>query len=212
MGQSLAANFGPAQVVAIEGPDARRFAAGLFTNDVRTLGVGDSQRQAACDARGRLLGLFDLLAPGPEALLAVLEGQSAEDFVAWFGRYLLMDDAALEVRDTPGAVHLTVQGPGARERLELKLFKEMMRLADPIVYHRGVVQVLVAFHSLVEMRCLLPRHTAQRIFERGSARRRLLRQVLARPRCWLQGWLRGLRGESWRSMSRRRPCGRVRRC
>lgn len=130
--------FGPAAVVSLSGPDARRFANGMFTNHVLPLENWAVQRHAACDARGRMLGLFDLVSLDRDELLLVLEGWDPEDFLAHYERYLLMDDAELANR-SGGRTHLTLQGPGAETLLEslgLPLPERVAVHGDILVYRR----------------------------------------------------------------------------
>lgn len=114
--QPLLVDLDGTGVVRLEGPDARRFCNGMFTNNARDLAALDGQRTAMCDAKGRLLGLLDLYAVGEHAFVAILEGVSAEDFEERYGKYIVFDD--VELTDlTPTFAVLTVQGEGAREVL-----------------------------------------------------------------------------------------------
>ena len=101
-----------AAVVLLEGTDARRFANGMFTQNVRDLAAGQGKRSGWADDRGRLLGLMDLLALGPDAFLLVLDTPTSEGFRERFERFVVFDD--VEIRDLDRAV-LTVQGPRAEE-------------------------------------------------------------------------------------------------
>jgi aminomethyltransferase len=109
------ASLGSRPVVELAGPDARRFANGMFTHNVRDLPVGGVQRSAMADDRGRIVGLMELLALADDRFLLVLEGMSAADFAERYDKYIVFDDvtviphAGLELR--------TVQGPGAAARL-----------------------------------------------------------------------------------------------
>lgn len=107
-------------VVELHGADVRRFANGMFTNNVRDLPVGAVQRTAMVDDRGRVLGLLDLgcvAAPsGEERLVAVLEGVDPEAFVERYDAFVFVDDVTFVDRSSELAVH-TVQGPGAAAAL-----------------------------------------------------------------------------------------------
>lgn len=81
----------------------------MFTNHVLALDVGHAQRSACCDPRGRLQGLIDIVRTADEELLVVLEGRTADDFIAHYDRYLLMDDAEL-VDVSGGRTHVWVEG------------------------------------------------------------------------------------------------------
>ncbi len=105
-------DLGVPQVVRLEGPDARRFSNGMFTQNVRDLPVGGATRSAMTDDRGRVLGLMDLCCPADDSFLVVLEGVSAEWFEERYGRFIVFDD--VELTDHSGELALlTVQGPGA---------------------------------------------------------------------------------------------------
>ncbi|MCO4743336.1 MAG: folate-binding protein YgfZ [Proteobacteria bacterium] len=139
-GSSVVADLGPASVVSLTGPDALRFANGLFTNHVGQLADGGAQRHAACDARGRITGMMDLLRVDPERFVVVVEGAQAADFIAHYGRYLLMDDAELDDQ-SDGRRHLTIQGPDAEQRLRAAGFEvpsaDAIVTDEVIVFRRG---------------------------------------------------------------------------
>jgi folate-binding protein YgfZ len=98
-------------VVAIEGPDARRFGNGMFTQNVDAMAVGSGVRSAFCDDRGRILGVMDLYCTAPEAFLVVLEGVPAADFLERFSRFVVFDD--VEMTDhTDDVALITLQGLG----------------------------------------------------------------------------------------------------
>src|SRR5678815_1676102 len=78
-------------VVALKGKDVRRFANGMFTNNVQDLPVGGVQRHAMCDAKGKILGLLDLALPADDLAILVLEGMPAADFEAHYGKYVILD-------------------------------------------------------------------------------------------------------------------------
>lgn len=97
-------------VVTLVGPDARRFANGMFTNNVRALPVGGANRNAMVDEKARIQGLLTLACLADDTFLAVLDGVSAEAFEARYGRYIVFDD--VELTDlTPERTVLSVQGP-----------------------------------------------------------------------------------------------------
>ena len=99
-------------VLALAGPDTRRFANGMFTQDLRAPAPGTATSSAWCDDRGRMLGLMRVAATGPDALLLVLQGVDFEAFQARFSRYIVFDD--VEMTDHTGEVALiTMQGPRA---------------------------------------------------------------------------------------------------
>lgn len=103
-------------VVELKGEDVRRFANGMFTNNVRDLPVGGAQRTAMVDERGRVGGLLDLLLVDEHRILCLLEGVDPDAFVERYDAYVFADDVTFERRDDLRVA--TVQGPGARAALE----------------------------------------------------------------------------------------------
>jgi folate-binding protein YgfZ len=100
----------------LEGPDARRFANGMFTNNIRDLEPGQVSRSAMCDDRGRVQGLIDVYCTGPDRFEVVLEGVSADWFEQRYALYIVFDDVELSVSDTTPWI-LSLQGPSAPEIL-----------------------------------------------------------------------------------------------
>ncbi|MFT5459664.1 MAG: glycine cleavage system aminomethyltransferase T, partial [Myxococcota bacterium] len=74
--------FGPVPdaVVGLHGPDARRFANGMFTNNVRDLAVGQWGRSFGLDDRGRIIMQIDVLCVGEQGFEVIVEG-GADGFV-----------------------------------------------------------------------------------------------------------------------------------
>ena len=97
-------------VVALRGPDARRFCNGMFTNNVRSLPVGGANRHCMVDDKARIQGLLDLVCLAEDSFLAVLDGITAADFEARYGKYILFDDVELEDLTAQFTV-FGVQGP-----------------------------------------------------------------------------------------------------
>ena len=95
---------------SLEGPDARRFANGMFTNNIRDLDVGTGNRSAMCDDRGRVQGLIDVHCTEQDRFDIVLEGVTAAWFEERYGLYIVFDDVELTVSNSDPRV-LTVQGP-----------------------------------------------------------------------------------------------------
>lgn len=112
----VAIDAGPAAAVRISGPDARRFCNGMFTNNVRDLPVGATNRSAMVEDRGRVIGFLDLLCEAPDTFLAVLDGLDAAAFLARYEKYVVFDDVTLD--DRTGALHaFSLQGPDAAAAL-----------------------------------------------------------------------------------------------
>ena len=101
----------------LEGPDARRFCNGMFTNNIRALQPGHGNRSAMCDDRGRILGLIDLFCTDEDQFEAVLEGVTAEWFESRYGLYIVFDDVELEVSQGEPWI-LSLQGPQAAQILQ----------------------------------------------------------------------------------------------
>lgn len=88
--------------IAIEGPDARRFAQAQFSGDVEPLKEGHWQWNAWLDARGRVHALMHLACMGDDRLLAILRGGDAEKFRNDLARYLLRSKATATTRAFSG--------------------------------------------------------------------------------------------------------------
>ena len=84
--------------IAIEGPDARRFAQAQFSGDVESLAEGGWQWNAWLDARGRVQALMHLACMGGDRFLAILRGGDAEQLRAGLARYLLRSKATVMPR------------------------------------------------------------------------------------------------------------------
>jgi len=102
--------------ITLQGPDARRFCNGMFSNNIRDLQPGEGNRSAACDDRGRIQCLLDIYCTGEDAFLAVLEGVTAEWFEERYGMYIVFDDVQMDTfPDAPWL--LSLQGPKAADVL-----------------------------------------------------------------------------------------------
>ncbi len=103
-------------VVELVGPDARRFANGMFTNNVRAMPVLGGNRSCMVDDKARIQGVLDLVCLANDRFLAILAGVSVEAFEARYGKYIIFDD--VEIMDVSDARSvLSVQGPHAEEVL-----------------------------------------------------------------------------------------------
>jgi len=99
--------------IAIRGPDALRFANGLFTQNFRSATPGTSTRTAWCDDRGRMLGAADALVLDAETLWLALEGTTSAAFCEHFAPIAMFDDLVLE--PLVGVTLITLQGAGAAD-------------------------------------------------------------------------------------------------
>jgi len=111
---SVVADRSGVAVISARGPDTRRFANGMFTQNIRDLAVGSATRTAWCDDRGRMLGLADLYAVADDALLFVLEGVPASAFFERFEKFVVFDDVTL-TDETDKTALITVQGATAAD-------------------------------------------------------------------------------------------------
>ncbi len=91
---------------------ARRWANGMFTNNVKRLAVGHGQRSAMCDDRGRLQGLLDLYCLDEHDFLVALEGVTTDWFEQRYRMFLILDDIEVDVLEGEWTL-LSVQGPDA---------------------------------------------------------------------------------------------------
>lgn len=88
--------------IAIEGPDARRFAQAQFSGNVKSLAAGCWHWNAWLDPQGRVRALMQLACLGDESFLAMLRGGDAEERRTELARYLLRARAALATRTYSG--------------------------------------------------------------------------------------------------------------
>lgn len=99
-------------LLTLTSEDARRWANGMFTNNIKRLGVGRGNRNAMCDDRGRVQGLLDLYCVRDDHFVVVLDGVDADWFGERYRMFLILDD--IEVDPLVGeATLLSVQGPAA---------------------------------------------------------------------------------------------------
>jgi folate-binding protein YgfZ len=105
------------EVLDLQAPELRRWANGMFTNNITRLPAGRGNRNAMCDDRGRLQGLLDLYCVSDTHFLAVLDGVDADWFEGRYRMFLILDDIEVDPRPD-GATLLSVQGPAAGAALE----------------------------------------------------------------------------------------------
>ena len=84
--------------IAIEGPNARRFAQAQFSANVESLEEGRWQWNAWLDAGGRVQALMHLACRGNDRFLAILRGGDAKKVCADLARYLLRSKATVTPR------------------------------------------------------------------------------------------------------------------
>ncbi len=113
---AAAFDLGDHGVVELVGPDARRFANGMFTNNIRDLAVGACNRSAMGDEKARMQGLLSVARVGEERLLVVLDGVPPAAFVERYEKFILFDDVELtDLSSAQAVVH--VAGPRRAELL-----------------------------------------------------------------------------------------------
>jgi folate-binding protein YgfZ len=88
----------PAELLALAGADAVRFAHAQFTNDVNALAAGAWQWNAWLDAQGRARAFFALLRVAPDELLAWLPLGGAQAMRDALARYVLRAQVKLEAK------------------------------------------------------------------------------------------------------------------
>ena len=99
----------PCVVVALHGPDTRRFCNSVFSNNARDLAVGAGQCSAMLDDRGRIQGLMRLYCVDDTRFVAVLDGMPLEAFQERYRMYVVLDDVTIEAAEDWSVV----QGLGA---------------------------------------------------------------------------------------------------
>jgi folate-binding protein YgfZ len=105
-------DLAPHGVLTLEGPDARRFANGMFTNNIRDLAVGRCNESAMGDEKAKMQGLLEIAHVRENLLLFVLDGVASTAFVERYEKFILFDDVELtDLSETRTVVH--VAGPEA---------------------------------------------------------------------------------------------------
>lgn len=105
-------DLAPHGVLTLEGPDGRRFANGMFTNNIRDLAVGRCNQSAMGDEKAKMQGLLEVAHVAENRLLVVLDGVRAVEFVERYEKFILFDDVELtDLSEAHTVVHLA--GPQA---------------------------------------------------------------------------------------------------
>lgn len=97
-------------VLELEGPDARKWANGMFTNNIRDLAVGACNRSAMGDEKGKVQGLLEVARTGEQTLLVVLDGVTPAAFSERYAKFIIFDDVELTDRSEERTV-LHLAGP-----------------------------------------------------------------------------------------------------
>ena len=114
---AIVADLSWVDVLDLQAPELRRWANGMFTNNIKRLGSGRGNRNAMCDDRGRVQGLLDLYCLDDQHFIAVLDGVDAGWFEERYRMFLILDDIEVDPRPDDRIV-LTVQGPAAASAVE----------------------------------------------------------------------------------------------
>ena len=134
----------PLQKWELRGPDATAVADRWFTNDVRSLQVGQLRYGAFCDDTGAMVGDGTVFRFGPERLMAVTALPGDRESLEAAAAGADVEIAAL----TDRMPHLQLQGPASREVLQSLASGDVATLgyyrflAEPVVV--GDVPVTVA--------------------------------------------------------------------
>ncbi|UGB39372.1 YgfZ/GcvT domain-containing protein [Frateuria soli] len=97
----------PAELVALEGPDAIAFAQAQFSSNLATLADGQWQFSAWLDAQGRVRALFHLMRLDAHRLRLLLRGGEAQALAAGLQRYVFR--ASVRVSALPARELATVE-------------------------------------------------------------------------------------------------------
>lgn len=102
-------------LIAVEGPDAQKFLASLFTGDVRRVSPSQGQFTSWCDGKGRMLTTFWLFMRG-EVYYLLLPIELLPSTLTRLRQFLLRSKAS--IADASGAlVRLGLSGPTLESRL-----------------------------------------------------------------------------------------------
>ncbi len=106
-------------LIAVDGPDAQKFLASLFTGDVRLVSPAQGQFTSWCDGKGRILATFWLFMLG-ESYYLLLPQELAASTLARLRQYLLRSKAKITDASSD-LVRLGLSGPGLESRLTAAL-------------------------------------------------------------------------------------------
>ena len=99
----------------LEGEEVRRWANGMFSNNIRKLQPMQGNYSAICDDRGRVQGFLHCYCLSDTQFLCILDGYSLEDFQKRFNMFMILDDIELEELEL---THSFVCGEEAGQVLE----------------------------------------------------------------------------------------------
>ena len=84
----------------LKGDVVRRWANGMFSNNIRSLALGSGNSSAICDDRGRIMSFANLYCLHEQAFLCVLSGQNKAWFDSKFEMLMMLDDIETEAIST----------------------------------------------------------------------------------------------------------------
>lgn len=100
-------------LLEVTGDDARTWIHGMVTNDLRPLDAGDAAIETAIvSVKGKLLSLAWVFSLGERRFIS-LPRDTLDDVMAFFDRYIVMEDVTVVPR--AGDVLVSVRGPEAHE-------------------------------------------------------------------------------------------------
>ena len=126
-----------AHTIELSGPDSRRFANGMFTNNIRRLQPGEGNRSAMCDDRGIVQGLLDIYCTEEDRFVGVLEGVTATWFEKRYEMYIVFDDVEMTVSNQAPWMW-SLQGPEAAEILRTAGLPTPLSQGNHLVTESGI--------------------------------------------------------------------------
>ncbi len=134
--------------IRVSGADRVRWLNGMVTNSIQELGLGGGNYSFVLNAQGRIQGDLWAFVGEREDLLLETGRDRVAGLMAWFDRYIIMDEVELE-DVSAGRVGIAVAGPGAGELLG-RVGLEVPAGVRAVREWRGeMVEVIAAFGPLV---------------------------------------------------------------
>ncbi len=124
------------------GPDSRSFLHNMLSNDIQNLKSGEGVYATFLDVKGHMVA--DLWVYCAEGLFLIeTDANLRQKFMETLGRYIIMDDVALEASDLAA---LAFAGPRSRQLLESAARARLPALAEyqhaAIDYEQGLLRVV----------------------------------------------------------------------
>jgi folate-binding protein YgfZ len=102
--------------LTLSSPDVKRWANGMFTNNIRKLQPGQGSRSACCDDRGRVQGTLDLYCTADDEVIVLLDGVDDAWFAQRYKMFMILDEIELDVAEQAPWL-ISLQGPEATSLL-----------------------------------------------------------------------------------------------